>query len=204
MHVFQDRASASDFAAQVIEAAVKARLRHQQRCTFVASGGSTPAACLEILSRAELPWSRVDVTLTDERLVPADHEDSNQRMLRKILLQGHAAEAQLVPIENADIATLVPTACALVGMGEDGHFASIFPDSPQLAQALDSAPEVLEVETPSSPCRRATMTLDAIRASDVVLLLVFGDRKRNILENPGGFPIEHLLNGGPTTVIWAP
>ena len=204
MHVFPDRISASFFAARQIAAAVKAPLNYQQRCTLVASGGGTPLMCLRLLSNIELPWHRVDVTLTDERLVPADHEESNQLMLRETLLQRNAADAQFIPVEQIDIEAVIPSACALVGMGEDGHFASIFPDSPQLDQALESGASILEIDTPSSPYRRATMSLGAIRSSDSIILLAFGEEKRKILENSIGYPVEHLLNTGPITIIWAP
>ncbi|MDD9888705.1 MAG: 6-phosphogluconolactonase, partial [Gammaproteobacteria bacterium] len=86
----------------------------------------------------------------------------------------------------------------------DGHFASIFPDSPQLKEAITSSAEVLVVTTPSSPLSRTTMTLDSLIKSDELVLLVFGEEKRKILSAPDEYTISHLLDASPVHVVWAP
>jgi 6-phosphogluconolactonase len=89
-------------------------------------------------------------------------------------------------------------------MGNDGHFASLFPDSPELKEGLVSQKEVIEVSTPSSPFDRVSMTLNLIVKSNEILLLVFGEDKLKVLENPSGLPVEELLSRFPVKIIWAP
>ena len=113
--------------------------------TLAVPGGSTPGPMFDALSEADIDWSKVTVMLTDERQVPADHERSNERLVRGRLLQNRAAAAtflRLVP-EGDDIATpiaalaaMLPITVLVLGMGADMHTASLFPGSPDLAAAL--------------------------------------------------------------------
>ena len=124
------------------------------------------------------------------------------RLLARILVD-KAGGATFVPLQEG-IETLQPFACCLVGMGEDGHFASVFPDSPQLQEALSSESGVIQVTTPSSPHVRVTMTLTALARAYEIILLVFGERKRQILSEPQGFVVNHLLQAASVEVVWAP
>jgi 6-phosphogluconolactonase len=204
MKLFKDRESASVYVAGLIEGTLAKRLNDKQRCTFVASGGSTPVNCLKRLSRAALDWARIDVTLTDEREVPVDHDASNEKMVRENLLVEYATSGQFIQLHSQQISSSQPFACTLVGMGDDGHFASIFPDSPQMQEALQSKFDTVKVSTPSSPYTRITMTLNTIANSESIILLVFGELKRNILDNPAGYPIDELLQRKTVTIVWAP
>lgn len=204
MREFDNQQRASEFAAQTISKRLLARLEVSERACLVVSGGSTPIECLSILSNMDLPWGRIDVTLTDERNVPVDHAESNEKMVRETLLTANAATARFVRLGEENIKSLQPFACCLAGMGEDGHFASIFPDSPQLKEAITSIAEVLVVTTPSSPLSRTTMTLDSLIKSDELVLLVFGEEKRKILSAPDEYTISHLLDASPVHVVWAP
>lgn len=206
MQVFRDRASASAVAAKLITERLASRLDRQERASLMVSGGSTPATCLQILSKVNLPWSRVDITLTDEREVPSNHPDSNEKMVREKLLIANAGAGNFVRLEGENTRRLHPFACTLVGMGDDGHFASLFPDAPQLTKGLHSQAETIRVTTPSSPYERVSATLATIRESDLIILLIFGDTKRQIAEAPTGYPIDHLLSGevSKVTTIWAP
>ena len=170
------------------------------------SGGSTPTACFELLSESDLPWSRIDVTVTDERNVSPVHADSNENMVRQKLMFANAGSANFVKLESSTVLNLFPFACTLVGMGEDGHFASLFPDSPQLEDGLCTAAPVVKVTTPSSPYDRTSASLSTLCASNLIILLAFGDAKRKLLDAPEGFPISHLLSQHNTAVriIWAP
>ena len=121
--------------------------------TLAVPGGSPPGPMFDALSEADIDWSKVTVMLTDERQVPADHERSNERLVRGRLLQNRAAAAtflRLVP-EGDDIATpiaalaaMLPITVLVLGMGADMHTASLFPGSPDLAAALsDLAPPLM-------------------------------------------------------------
>lgn len=182
---------------------ITAQLECQKRATVVVSGGSTPLRCLQILSKMDLPWHRVDVTLTDEREVSADHPDSNEKMVRENLLVAKAKSARFLRLENLSVDPLQPFACTLVGMGEDGHFASLFPDSPQLSEGLESKNEIIRVTTPSSTYARVSMTLSSMINSDLVILLAFGDSKRRIIDEPEGYPVNHLFEKAPVITVWA-
>ena len=114
------------------------------------SGGNTPRQCFEALSNAQIPWARVDISLSDERDVPSDHPASNERMLRETLLVNFAQESIFTPLLPQTDKPLQPFACVLIGMGEDGHFASLFPDSPELDEGLTSSAGAISVSTPSS------------------------------------------------------
>ncbi len=98
----------------------------------------------------------------------------------------------------------MPAACTLLGMGEDGHFASLFPDSDQLKQGLTSNSQALRVATPSSEFERISMTLPTLLNSKDIVLLVFGEKKKNVLDNTKGLPIERLLKAADIKIFWAP
>lgn len=223
---FKSREAASQAAADAMEGALQRRLAGDADATLVVSGGSTPRQTFDILATRDLPWSRVHVVPSDERCVPSDHADSNERLLRETLLNGAAAESRFQPLsadgpdpaENAaelDAAVRglpFPFACSLLGMGEDGHFASLFPDARNLEDGLDvdSTQLVLPIETASSPHPRMTLTLAALSRSDTIVLLIFGDAKRKLIDaasqSNDGLPIAYLLRQkrAPLQIIWAP
>src|SRR5207253_887994 len=114
------------------------------------------------LSRARIDWTRVAVTLSDERWVPASDPESNERMVRGHLLAGPASAARFQPLWSQDttpeaaaaalepaISALAPFDMVLLGMGEDGHFASLFPGSPALDQGLDLDGQRLCIAVPA-------------------------------------------------------
>ncbi|MEM7100513.1 MAG: 6-phosphogluconolactonase [Pseudomonadota bacterium] len=200
---FEKRSDASRYAAELLSRSLTDHLTQRSSATLVLSGGTTPQQCLATLATCELPWENVKVTLTDERMVTVDHPESNERMLREHLLVGHAAKASFVKLDatcDEDFAGV------LIGMGADGHFASIFPDMDNLDQALSAqAPDTLTVNTTASPHPRQTMSLARLLRSQVLVLLAFGDEKRKILDAPDAFPVSHLLaqQTRPANVVWA-
>lgn len=225
-YFFNNREEASVAAAKCIAETVNVRLENQDEASLVVSGGTSPERCLTELANANVEWQRVHVLLSDERWVPIDDDGSNEKFIRETLLQGCAAEATLHGVyeEGASIADRCddldkairelpfPFACSLVGMGEDGHFASLFPDADNLKSGLDvDNPDLcLPVSTAASPYPRVSLTLAAISRSDKVVLLFFGDAKRDVYERAklksNGYPVSWLLlqKRAPVHVFWAP
>ncbi len=167
-------------AANEIADALRAGAR-----TLVLTGGTTPQRCYELLAEMELEWGRVTVLFGDERCVPPDHPDSNYLMAKKTLLDKvfpasvHRMPAELGPDEGAAeyekvVAAYLPLEFVLLGVGEDGHTASLFPGH----QALKAHNLVVGVDdSPKPPPERVTLTLPVLRAARRVLILATGAGK---------------------------
>jgi 6-phosphogluconolactonase len=225
-NIFDNRDEAARAAADRIGKALERRLEAQGEASLVVSGGTTPAGVFVELASKPLAWPDVHVILSDERWVPADHEDSNEKLVRDTLLTGKAQQASLLPVYKAGVTVEqrsgelngelrlapFPFACALLGMGEDGHFASLFPDAENLEAGLDvdSRELCMPVTTAASPYPRLSLTLSALSRSDEILLLMFGESKRDVYESAkqdaNGYPLSHLLRQkrAPVHVYWAP
>jgi 6-phosphogluconolactonase len=166
-------------AADIAEA-----LREGAR-TLVLSGGTTPKQCYELLSRMEVEWGRVSVLFADERCVPPVHPDSNYRMVRESLLNHvfpatvYRMAAELGPDEGASlyahiVAAVAPLDVVVLGVGEDGHTASLFPGHPAL-KASELAVGIRD--SPKPPPQRVTLTLPALQAARRVIILATGAGK---------------------------
>ena len=223
---FDTREEASRAAATRLQSALERRLATGGEASLVISGGTTPADCLRELAAANLDWKRVHAVLSDERWVPADSADSNEKLAREWLLTGAAAAANLHSVFRPRMSVderaaqldqelrqhPLPFAGALLGMGADGHFASLFPDAENLASGLDPDSPVLciPVRTKASPHARISLTLSALSRSDEIVLLIFGDEKRDVLraaaEPASTLPVSRLLvqKRAPVHVYWAP
>jgi 6-phosphogluconolactonase len=141
--------------------------------TIALSGGRSPRAVLEALREMPLDWAKVIVAQVDERWVDPSHADSNERLIREALLTGPAAAARLVPMKNdADDAYQGQAACEeamaalpwpidimLLGMGEDGHTASLFPEADELHDGLTTQALTLAVTPPAAPHQRLSLSL---------------------------------------------
>lgn len=155
--------------------------------TLVLAGGTTPARCFELLAELEVAWGRVTVLFGDERCVAPDDPDSNYRMAREKLLDKvapasvHRMPAELGPDEGAKeyaktIAALVPLDVVILGIGEDGHTASLFPGHPILkASGLVAGIS----NSPKPPPERVTLTLPVIQGAKHVIILATGAGKAN-------------------------
>lgn len=170
-------------------------LRGGGRASIAVPGGTTPGPFFDFLSAAEIGWDRVDVLPTDERLVPGDDMRSNARMIRARLLRGPAAAALFVALGDAAapdgglaaaqaaVAPLLPLDLVVLGMGEDGHVASLFPGASELDDALaDDAPPVAKITPPDQPEARLSLTLPVLRDAGSVHVLITGKAKRAALE----------------------
>ncbi|KFF47928.1 6-phosphogluconolactonase [Gammaproteobacteria bacterium MFB021] len=209
--------------AEAAAAALSSDLASQPRVLLVLSGGTTPTPFLRSLAAQPLDWSRVDITLTDERWVDADHPDSNARLLRETLLTGPAAAAILHPLTSdhatpeegaesvaARLDTLPwPASLVVLGMGGDGHTASLFPDSLELGLALCSDEAAVAVRAPSASHPRLTLSAARLHAARRHALHIVGDAKRTVLaralagDDVRELPIRAFLSC-PLAIYWAP
>jgi 6-phosphogluconolactonase len=223
-HFYETRLEASTAAADRIAELLAERLDHNGNASIVVSGGTSPRQCMAALANAPLDWQRVQVTLSDERWVPPEHDDSNEKLVRESLLVGPAASAILLPVyaegvspeercnELQDPLPVLPFSCSLIGIGTDGHFASLFPDAEQLELGLDaeSGRLYVPVTTAASPHPRISMTLAGISRCDEIALLFFGEEKlevyRQAKASSNGYPLSRLLRQkrAPVRLFWAP
>lgn len=168
-------------------------------------GGSTPGPILAELAKRPLDWKNLRFTLTDERRVPVDHSASNIRLLREHLGQ---CGAQILPLSPA----LVPSHFDLcwLGMGTDGHIASLFPrmQATELATpgVIETVPDPLP---PEAPYKRLSLNLPALLASDAIMLVIRGEAKKRVIEQAiageNDLPIARLLASArcKVTIFWS-
>ncbi len=226
MTIFATRAGAAVAAARRIENALHRKLKAQQNAAIVLTGGTTPAPVYAHMAHSTIDWHRVKVWLSDERWVSVEHDDSNEKMLRETLSTSRASDADIMPYYDSKTSledrchvvadtlrrSRQPFTSTLLGMGEDGHFASLFPDAKNLSDGLDMEDEELciPVRTGASPHERLSLTLSALTMSDEILLLISGETKRSIVEQASqkrdDIPISHLFEQtrAPLQVIWSP
>jgi len=195
-------------------------LRRHDHASFAVPGGSTPGPMFDSLSDTKLDWSRVHVMLSDERWVPPDHGRSNTRLVRERLLTNRAADAVYVPLwadtgtpEDAidDLAEAIqpelPLSILLLGMGEDGHIASLFPGADRLDDALSAkAPPLMAMRGGGAEEPRITLTAPVLKGAMSTHILITGAAKRETLEaarrqKPEEAPVALVLR--EATVHWA-
>ncbi|WP_183324472.1 6-phosphogluconolactonase [Halomonas cerina] len=209
--------------AEAVAEALRADLAVQDKALLVVSGGSTPVPFFDALAAHDLPWGRIQVTLADERWVNEQADDSNARLVREHLLQGPATEATFVPLTTADATPeqgaaevgerlerlAWPASVVILGMGGDGHTASLFPDSRELDLALATDEPVVAVRTPSKPQPRITLSAERLHRARRHFLHISGEDKRAVLaralagDGSRELPIRAFL-ACPLGIYWAP
>ncbi len=197
---FEDNASLAPPLAAAVAANLREGLAGGGLVSLAVSGGRSPVPVFEALRQEELDWSRVVVTLVDERWVPETDPASNAALVKTHLLQDGAAAARFVPLYTGEATAVAAEAtlarqfgdipqpfCALIlGMGDDGHTASLFPASPQLEAGLalsgstgDTPPCLAQVGA-VAPTERISLTLPWILAAQTVYLQFGGSSKRDV------------------------
>ncbi len=220
---FADAQSQVAALAEAARACLERALHERGQAVLAVSGGRSPIPLFARLRELDLDWSRVTLTLVDERLVPAGHPDSNEGLVREHLLQGRAAKARLLGLATdpaLDLAECVRRAAreipavdlALLGMGDDGHTASLFAAAPGIQAALDpeNPDRYVGVVPPAAPHARISMTLSALLHCPGLLLSIAGQAKRRVFDaacaDPrSALPVARLLHQSRATVrtYWA-
>jgi 6-phosphogluconolactonase len=203
IRILPDPPALAQAAAEAVARGVRRAVDEKGSCTLVLAGGSTPVLTYQVLARQyaeSVPWDGVRFLWGDERMVPADHEDSNYAMARRTLLDplgvpaeavfrirtelGSAAKASADYEER--IRKLLPPPpspphldLVLLGLGEDGHTASLKPGCPALQEEERLVAPCLQ---PSPDHHRVTMTLPLLNAAGKILFLVSGERKAAVLK----------------------
>lgn len=217
-------ASLANELAQLITDAVAMR----GSASLALAGGSTPFPIYRRLAAMELPWSRVSLIPTDERWVQAEHPASNLRAMREAFAAARGVRLlSLTPIEphnsahatfalNALIELANPFDAVLLGMGGDGHFASLFPAAMELHAGLHGDAAALVVHPgplpPEAPFARVSLSLERLLHSRRVLLAITGQAKRAVLDRakfanePQALPICAMLHQQrlPLEIHWSP
>ncbi|GAB4182943.1 MAG: 6-phosphogluconolactonase [Wenzhouxiangellaceae bacterium] len=215
---FRQRETLAQALAHHIASQLWQAIDQRDSAYLMLSGGSTPVAMLKALSALALPWAQITVTLADERWVDESSEHSNSQLIRTHLLQGPAAAAHYQPLyQGGDIDDAVAAMNKLewtrqapdvlvLGMGSDGHTASLFPDLADWRRWCDiNAPEaLLAVATEASPLARISFSGRILQRARCSLLHIHGDEKRQLLDSgqAQSLPIGEFL--AQSNVWWAP
>ncbi|MGH6874487.1 MAG: 6-phosphogluconolactonase [Aestuariivirgaceae bacterium] len=222
---FETPIAMAEALAADIAASLSRSIAETGSASLVVSGGSTPRLMFDELSRHRLPWNRVKISLADERLVPAADPDSNERLVREHLLTREAQAAVFIPLwqgEGDPVESAVEAVCnmdrpfamVVLGLGEDGHVASLFPGMPYLGRALDRAANNTAVFVPGLGSRqpRVSLTISTLLDTRRLALSFTGETKRRVFERalaPGAveeLPVRAILRQTkvPADVYWSP
>jgi 6-phosphogluconolactonase len=213
-HNFENREALAKALADRVARGLSRAISRQGAAVLAVSGGTTPALFFEHLSREDISWDKVTVTLVDERQVDEQSPRSNARLVKHGLLQNHAGSARFVPLyQNQNAAETLALDVVVLGMGEDGHTASFFPGGDNLAAALDKESQtvITTMQAPAAGEPRLTFTLPALLKAKVLCLQVEGQKKDTVLEaaiagtDIMSMPIRSVLQADqPLEIFWCP
>ena len=225
---FADADALANQLAFQIAATLEAAIKTRGVASLVVSGGKSPVRFFNALSAKELDWSRVCVALADERWVEPAEDGSNEKLVRGELLKGPAAKARFLGLKNAapspDLGAVSawetfarvprPFDTVVLGMGDDGHTASLFPKSPNLKNALSlaAAAGCVGMVAPQTPQARMSLNLSALLDARRVVIMISGEDKwRTYIAANGEGPLEDMpvravlrQTRTPVEVMWAP
>jgi 6-phosphogluconolactonase len=227
--VIHDQGDMAAEAATAIADVLRQAVETRGHASLMVSGGSSPKPLYERLSKVDLDWSKVTVSLVDERWVDPGQAGSNEDFIRSNLIQNRAASANFFGLKTNHPSVAAGLASAearfekiqrpfdvcVMGMGSDGHTASWFPNSKGLAEALakDNADILCAVDADGAPVagehpHRITLTLRAVLDSHVVVLFIPGEAKRLVFDAAPlkplfDAPVQALLGAGQNLHVFA-
>jgi 6-phosphogluconolactonase len=225
---FTARSELDNELAKTVSTILAKAVKNTGKASIAVSGGSTPKGFFSVLSQSDIDWSKVTITLADERWVPIDSDASNTRLVHENLLQNKAKEAKffhlkqgneitsetLADLNVAASKTLLPLDVLILGMGEDGHTASLFPCSDEITSGLDVTNDavLLKVQPKTASHQRISFTFASLMTSKNIFLHSCGEGKKTVLtqalggDDPFEMPIRAFLQHPSlnTQIFWAP
>ncbi len=217
LQTFSSNSSQVEAIFDALLSNIKELLKNKQNILIAISGGRSPIPLLEKLSLAKLDFSKITFTLVDERIVANDDKDSNENLIKTYLLKNNAKHAKFIGLVNSDLNhnkmltnannNIKNIDLAILGMGEDGHTASIFPCSKELNQALHDDSNYVITNPETAPHSRISLTLNALINIPVLILSINGNIKLKILNEANkadnlNYPISYVLSRRPDTQIF--
>lgn len=193
--LFADRPALETALATEVATRLMQGIAQRGKGYLVVSGGSTPLQLFSLLSQTEIDWENVVVLLADERWVDAQHDDSNERMVRTALLTNRAAAAGFISLvgelDSADgnvsqisqaLQDMPRFDVVILGMGEDAHTASLFPCSEEIAEGLKTDQGALITRPATAPHQRISLSRQRLQNTEYGVVHIVGDTKRSVAE----------------------
>ena len=187
---------------ELIKKNLSSSISKYQNASIAVPGGTSPIKIFNELSKQKLDWSKVQITLVDDRLVDPDNDHSNQKLINDYLLKNEAKKSKFIPLNknlNKGENFKFPLDVCLLGIGNDGHFASLFPNMINNTNMLDpkSKSSIHEVKANGNPfIPRISMNLPLILSSNLIILLIKGKLKQEVLREAysnKNIPLYYLL-----------
>lgn len=197
MIIFNTKKELEEALCQQISSDLKEAIAQKGKATLLLSGGSTPSGVYRLLSNADVDWSLIHLGLVDERFVPSEHMHSNYKLLLESIVQNKAAQVRVYPmvLDDANYVknlSLIEESyriftepdVVLLGMGPDGHTASIFPNDGASQLANEQTNHLVSnTNAPADPKQRITLNGPVLRRANSLYLMITGTDKKHILEN---------------------
>ena len=225
LNKFDTSTELNDVFAQEIADKLNAGINQNGYASLLVSGGNTPRPMFDQLSQKDIDWSKVNIALVDDRWVDINDPASNEQMVNQALLINNASKANFVGMKTAKVDAFEaqqdvteklshikqPFDVVILGMGEDGHTASIFPCCEQLDEALTTKQTIMATQPTTAPHQRMTFTKSALLNSKQLYLHLVGESKEAVLNDVAAgedeklAPIRAFLNQDnvPMTVMLA-
>ncbi|WP_010180334.1 6-phosphogluconolactonase [Glaciecola sp. HTCC2999] len=214
----------TEFATKITDILQNAIVQ-KGNASLIVSGGNTPKPLFAQLSIADIDWDKVTISLADDRWVDVTDDASNDKLVHEHLLVNNASKATFISLKH-DVANAadaveaceaaisdvqMPFDVLILGMGEDGHTASLFPCSEQLQAGLDlnSGKKYIAVQPTTAPHQRMSLTLPALLASSNIFLHSTGESKKAVIakaleSTESEMPIKAVLERANVQLMWAP
>ncbi len=222
---YDSRAALNESFAATIESILCKAIEKNGEASIAFSGGSTPKPLFETLSKSNIDWDKVTVTLVDDRWLDATHKDSNENLIKSHLLVGKAAAARFISLKTEDASAFDAEQAVsqrfdaiskafdivILGMGEDGHTASLFPCCEQIDEGLNlsRAASAIATKPTTAPYERMSMSLKTILNAEYCFLHLTGQSKKDVLDDAlengteQSKPIKAVIDNRQVTLMWA-